>query len=120
MSYCSLEQNASSGVESIIRKRGVISLSELACLRKSIPAMLERQLIPLVREGRVECIRPVSQPEPGKIFYRWKEASDARHVWQVTHPKFLRDKTAFARNANENLMKEKHTETLLQARLARV
>ncbi|MDD2237346.1 MAG: hypothetical protein PHP44_08700 [Kiritimatiellae bacterium] len=120
MSYCSLEQNVSCGVESIIRSRGMISLSELACLRKSLPASLERQLVPLVREGRVECIRPVAQAEPGKIYYRWREASDARHVWQIKQTRFLREKMAFARNANQNLMDEEHTETMLQTRLARV
>ena len=85
MSYYSLDPSALCGVESIIRARGMISLSELACLRKRVPSSVEEQLNPLLSDGRIECLSPVrksGKPAPGQIFYRWREASDTRHAWQ--------------------------------------
>ncbi len=86
MSYCSLNDHESGGVETIIRKRGMISLAELACLRKSVPASVEEQLNPLVRQGQIECLRPVCPDQhqaPGQIYYRWRERNDAQHAWQM-------------------------------------
>lgn len=87
MSYYSLKESGQAGMESIIRSRGMISLAELACLRKSVPASVEEQLHPLIRQGRIECLRPVHPHEetaPGQVYYRWREAADARHAWQLS------------------------------------
>ena len=87
MSYYSLSENSPGGMETIIRSRGMISLAELACLRKSVPASVEEQLHPLIHRGQIECLRPVHHTEqtaPGQIYYRWRDPADARNAWQVS------------------------------------
>ena len=106
MSYYSLNDNEPCGMESIIRSRGMISLAELACLRKSVPASVEEQLHPLVHRGCVECLKPVSSDThtaPGQIYYRWRDPADTRHAWQIRLLQKNWKSTSFQHGSNQML-----------------